>query len=156
MAIEDYTKKNSRGKRCLWSVNIPLGDLLTVTCDYIGDLWIVQKWVFNILFCLKLVGQVVFVSPSPLTESHLMRMWKQLLLFWDTLLMKRLSVRRWKWPSYIGKQWSTMKPIQQMSSWSFHDFWTHQDWYDILIHRITKISNVALGITHRSCVLHCR
>lgn len=36
------------------------------------------------------------------------------------------------------------------------DVWTHQDWYDILIHRITKISNVALGITHRSCVLHCR
>ncbi|KAF7709022.1 hypothetical protein HF521_018079 [Silurus meridionalis] len=29
----------------------------------------------------KLVGQVVFVSPPPLTESHLKRMWEQLLLF---------------------------------------------------------------------------
>ncbi|KAK7166303.1 hypothetical protein R3I93_006163 [Phoxinus phoxinus] len=30
---------------------------------------------------LKLVGQAVVVSPSSMTKSHMMRMWKQLLLF---------------------------------------------------------------------------
>ena len=38
--------------------------------------------------------------------------------------MKTLSVRRWKRPSFIAKQWSMMKAKQQMSSWSFHGFWT--------------------------------
>lgn len=101
------------------------------------------------VFSLKLVGQtMVNPEPSQLTKYYQMRMWKQLLLFSNSLLMKTLFVRRWRLSSIIVIHWSMMKKKQQMSFQSFHGFWTHQDWKDIFIHWITEISHAVSLTVH--------
>lgn len=45
-----------------------------------------------------------------------------------------------------------MQTNQQMSFWSSHGFWTHQDWYFILNHYTTKIPNIDCGITQENGV----